>query len=268
MSILDEIFFHKRDEVEKKRQEIPLEVVKRQAMSSAPSLDFTAAFRHAENGKVLPALIAEVKHRSPSRGILAPDFDPINLARTYAQNGASAISVLTDERYFGGQLSYLRKISEIGLGIPLLRKDFIFDPYQVFEARAAGADAILLIAAALDSEQMQSLHRLALELGMTPLIEVHNPVELQLALNCEPRLIGINNRNLHDFSVSLDTTLQLLPSIPQEVTVVSESGIRSQLDLKRLAAAGVDAVLIGEALVTSPDVAFAVREFCGGELTV
>ena len=268
MSILDEIFFHKRDEVEKKRQEIPLDEVKHQAMLSAPALDFTAALRQGENGKVLPALIAEVKHRSPSRGILAPDFDPINLARTYAQNGAAAISVLTDERYFGGQLSYLRSISDMGLGIPLLRKDFIFDPYQVYEARAAGADAILLIAAALDSELMQSLHRLALALGMTPLIEVHNLVELQLALNCEPRLIGINNRNLHDFSVSLDTTLQLLPSIPQGVTVVSESGLRSQLDLKRLAGAGVDAVLIGEALVTSPDVAFAVSEFCGSELAV
>ena len=268
MSILDEIFIHKRDEVEKNRQEIPLDEVKRQAMLSAPVLDFTFTMHQAENGKVLPALIAEVKHRSPSRGILAPDFDPISLARTYAQNGAAAISVLTDERYFGGQLSYLRRISDLGLGIPLLRKDFIFDPYQVYEARAAGADAILLIAAALDSEQMQSLHRLALELGMTPLIEVHNLAELQLALNCEPRLIGINNRNLHDFSVSLDTTLQLLPSIPHEVTVVSESGIRSQLDLELLAAAGVDAVLIGEALVTSSDAAYAVREFCGGKLTV
>ncbi len=268
MSILDEIFVHKRSEVEHKRVEFPLDEIKRLALQTKPALDFLAALKRADDDKGFPALIAEVKHRSPSRGILASDFDPVGLARIYADNGAAAISVLTDERYFGGHQDYLKMISIEELGIPLLRKDFIFDPYQVYEARVAGADAILLIAAALTIEQLHSLHQLASELGMIALIEVHNLEELQLALSCEPCLIGINNRNLHDFSVSLDVTLQLRSYIPQGVLVVSESGIRSQRDFERLATAGVNAVLIGEALVTSQDVAAAVQGFSGGRLAV
>lgn len=268
MSILDDIFVHKHSEVKNKRMQFPLDGIKQQAMQAAPAMDFPTALHKAREGRDFPALIAEVKHRSPSRGILAPGLDPVGLAMVYAENGAAAISVLTDERYFGGHLDYLETISEQELGIPLLRKDFIFDPYQVYEARMTGADAVLLIAAALTGEQLRSLHMLAFNLGMTALIEVHNLEELQLALACEPHLIGINNRNLHDFSVSLDITLQLRSYIPQDVMVVSESGIRSQLDLERLAAVDVDAVLIGEALVTSQNVAATVREFCGGRLVV
>jgi len=263
MSILEEIFVHKRAEVEKSRRRVSFDEIREMAEKVPPPQDFLRALRNGGEPGVLPALIAEVKHRSPSRGILLSDFDPLRLARVYQQNGATAISVLTDEQYFGGSLDTLRQISELGLGVPLLRKDFLFDPYQVFEARMYGADAVLLIAAELSGERLKDLHRLAIDLGMTPLIEVHNCDELELALDSEPRLIGINNRNLHDFSVHLDVTLQLRPEIPDDVLVVSESGIRSRSDLARLAEAGVDAVLIGEALVTSPDVAATVRDFCG-----
>ena len=268
MSILDEIFVHKRSEVENRRLKFPIDEIKEQALQTIPAVDFCAALRRTGDDENFPALIAEVKHRSPSRGILAPDFDPVGLARIYAENGAAAISVLTDKYYFGGHLDYLKMISEESLGVPLLRKDFIFDPYQVYEARMAGADAILLIAAALGAEQLCSLNRLAIELGMTALIEVHDQEELQLALTCEPSLIGINNRNLHDFSVNLDVTLRLRSYIPQDVMLVSESGIRSQNDLERLVAAGINAVLIGEALVTSQNIAASVRGYSRGRLAV
>jgi len=268
MSILNEIFVHKRSEVENRRLKFPFDEIREKALQTVPAVDFCAALRRTGDENEYPALIAEVKHRSPSRGILAPDFDPVNLARIYAENGAAAISVLTDEHYFGGHLDYLRMISNESLGVPLLRKDFIYDPYQVYEARMAGAAAILLIAAALEADQLRSLNRLASELGMTALIEVHNQEELQLALTCEPGLIGINNRNLHDFSVSLDFTLELRSYIPRDLMVVSESGIRSQNDLERLIAAGIDAVLIGEALVTSQNIAASVRGFSRGRLAV
>ncbi len=263
MSILEEIFAHKRTEVEKSRLELSLDAIQELADKATPARDFLSALRNGRGPGGLPSLIAEVKHRSPSAGILLADFDPLRLARIYQQNGAAAISVLTDEHYFGGSLDILQRISELGLDVPLLRKDFIFDPYQVYEARMFGADAILLIAAELSAKRLNDLHRLASDLGMTPLIEVHNIEELRQALDCKPRLIGINNRNLHDFSVHLDVSLQLRPRIPEDVLVVSELGIRSRSDLLRLADAGVDAVLIGEALVTSPDVAAAVRDFCG-----
>ncbi len=267
MSILDEIFAHKRVEVEARRKARPLAQVRQAAEAAAPGVDFVKALRQAAQERQSPALIAEVKCASPSRGLLAPDFDPLRLAALYQQNGAAAVSVLTDERYFKGHLDDLRQIaqafSSAGPRLPVLRKDFLLDPYQVYEARAAGADAVLLIAAYLDEACLRALHQLTLALHMTPLVEVHNRQELETALKLTPRLVGINNRNLHDFTVSLETTLRLRPLAPKEVCLVAESGIHTRQDVARLAAAGVDAILVGEALVTAPDTAAQVRALAG-----
>ena len=264
MSILDEIFAHKRQEVTRRRHEKPLAALQAQIGQAPQGLDFIAALQAVPRK---PALIAEVKRASPSRGLLVPDFDPLRLAGTYQRNGAAAVSVLTDERYFQGSLETLTQIAGLftGLqpGVPLLRKDFLFDPYQVYEARLSGADAVLLIAAMLSSQQFQELHSLSLELGMAPLVEVHIQAELEMILPHEPVLVGINNRNLHDFSVSLETTLRLRPEIPPGICVVAESGIHTPTDVARLAEVGVDAILVGEALVTAPDVGAAVRALSG-----
>lgn len=258
MTLLAEIFAHKRGEVERQRSLRPLAEVRAAARQAAPARDFTAALRRAPGQR--PALIAEVKCASPSRGVIAVNFDPLALARIYQQNGASAISVLTDAHYFKGALAYLEQIAALPGRPPLLRKDFLFDAYQVYEARAAGADSVLLIAAALEPACLAELHALANELGMAVLVEVHTPDELEQAQQaCQPPLLGINNRDLRDFSVSLDTTLRLLPLVPVGACLVAESGIRTPDDVARLAAAGVDAVLVGEALVSAPDVAAKVR---------
>ena len=260
MTILDEIFAHKRQEVDRNRQARPLVDVERAAHAAPPPLDFLAAVRCPPGAT--PRLIAEVKGASPSRGELVKDFNPLRLARLYQQNGAAAISVLTDEKYFRGSLADLQQIAHLPSRPPLLRKDFICDPYQIYEGRAAEADAILLITACLALPQLKQLHALVLELGMTPLVEVHTRAELDLALECSPRLVGINNRNLHDFSITLETSLGLIPLIPAGVCRVAESGIHSRADVDHLAAVGVDAVLVGEALVTAPDSAAAVRSLC------
>lgn len=264
MSILDEIFANKRLEVERQKLLKPLEELQAQIKHLAPPIDFIGALRRMNNPH--PALIAEVKCASPSRGLLAPAFDALALARLYVENGAAAISVLTDERYFKGHLDYLRQIArEIKDGqvatrqVPLLRKDFIFDPYQVYESRVAGADAILLIVAALEPARLCHLQALAHQLGMAALIEIHDRAELNIALGCDPLLLGINNRNLKDFSVDLQTTLQLRPLVPGPVCLVSESGIHTPDDISLLASVGVDAILVGEALVTAFDVPAQVR---------
>lgn len=268
MNILDEIFANKRREVERQKQLLSLQGLQAQIEHLSSPLDFIGALRKAGNGSPTPhpALIAEVKCASPSRGLLAPIFDPPGLARIYAENGAAAISVLTDERYFKGHLDHLRQVAievkETRLtdqGLPVLRKDFIFDPYQVYEARCAGADAILLIVAALEPTILFKLHALAQQLGIAPLIEVHNRDELEIALDCGPLLVGINNRDLKDFTVDLETTLRLQALIPDAVCVVSESGIHTPGDVRMLASAGVDAILVGEALVTAPDISAQVR---------
>jgi indole-3-glycerol phosphate synthase len=266
MTILDEIFLHKRAEVAQRKALCPLEELRAAAEAALPPLDFLGVLQaHPVSG---PALIAEIKRGSPSRGLLARDFDPLRLSRLYRQNGASAISVLTDERFFGGCLEHLALVvddrqSGPGKTLPVLRKDFIFDPYQVYEARAAGADALLLIAAALEVEQMRSLYALTRSLGMAPLVEVHTPEELAGALALDPVLIGINNRNLRDFTVDLECTLRLGPAVPPDVVLVAESGIHTTRDVERLAEAGVDAILVGEALVTAEDPAARVRAFSG-----
>ncbi len=259
MSILDEIFAHKRGEVSDAKNRIStseLEAVIRD-LPTPPS--FSAALRSGTNAT--PNLIAEVKYRSPSKGILCPDFNHLTLAKTYAENGAAAISVLTDEKYFGGSLNYLKEISELGLNIPLLRKDFIFDTYQLLEARAAGASAILLIVAMLDAEELGELLSATEELKMDALVETHTHEEVKQALNAGAQVIGVNNRDLHTFNVSLETSLALRPLITFECVMVAESGIHTRDDVSLLADAGVDAMLIGEGLVTAPDIAAKVREF-------
>jgi indole-3-glycerol phosphate synthase len=209
------------------------------------------------------SLIAELKRASPSKGILAPHLDLYQVAEIYGQNGASAISVLTDEKFFMGKLETLRELRFTHKSkLPLLRKDFIIDEIQLYESRANGADAILLIAAALlDNQQFADLDALALELGLTPLVEVHDEAETERALKLKDvKLIGINNRNLATFEVTLETTEKLRPMIPSEIAVVAESGIFTAVDVERLAKANVDAILVGEALVTSNDIGAKVRE--------
>jgi indole-3-glycerol phosphate synthase len=266
MSKLDEIFVHKRTEIASQKAALPLAEMTVLALAAPPPRDFIAALRQA---RPRPALIAEIKRGSPSRGLLVADFDPLRLAAIYAENGAAAISVLTDERFFGGSLDHLRAVAR-AQGLPLLRKDFVYDPYQVYQARAAGADAILLIVAALTPELLTELLALAQNLGMAALVETHDEAELETALASRARLIGINNRNLHDFTVSLETTLRLGRRVPTEVCLVAESGIFTAEDVARLAEVeregggrGVDAILVGEALVTAEDVGAKARALSG-----
>lgn len=206
------------------------------------------------------AIIAEAKKASPSKGVIQPDFDPVRIARNYRLGGAHCLSVLTDVDFFQGSLDYIPLVRE-AVNLPVLRKDFIIDPLQIEEARAVGADAVLLIAAILDVEQLRDFRLLAESLGMDALVEVHDERELDAALAAESRLIGVNNRNLNDFTVSLETTFRLLKKIPKTTPVVSESGIASVLDMLRLKAAGVKAALIGESLMRAGKQDQLLREF-------
>jgi indole-3-glycerol phosphate synthase len=259
MSILDEIFAHKRIEVTARRQKLSVGDLEAVIPDLPTPMDFTAALRRDTDSAL--RLIAEVKYRSPSKGILCPDFDPLGLARTYAENGAAAISVLTDEKYFGGSLEILQSIANLDLGLPLLRKDFIFDRYQLLEARAAGASAVLLIVAMLEAEQLQDLLAATHDLNLEALVETHTRQEVEQALKVGARVIGVNNRDLHTFNVSLETSLELRPLIPSDIVMVTESGIHTTEDVARLVVTDVDAMLIGEGLVTAPDVAARVQEF-------
>lgn len=263
MSILAEIIKHKKMEI----AALDAESLRRAAETSLPPREFAAALiqgRTRDRGGV--SLIAELKRASPSKGILAPHLDLFQVADIYAQNGASAISVLTDETFFLGKLATLRGLRfERRVELPLLRKDFIIDEVQLYESRVNGADAVLLITAALtDDRHFADLHALGLELGLTPLVEVHDEAETERALRLKDiRLIGINNRNLVTFKVSLDTTERIRPMIPAEITVVAESGIFTAQDVERLANAKIDAILVGEALVTSDDIGKKVQELSG-----
>lgn len=272
MSILEEIFANKRREVARAKQSMPEKAMMAAAAAALPSLDFIAGL-HTRTKKLIasqgsdgesrpqsPALIAEIKAASPSKGVLVSDFNPLHLAEIYAAEGASAISVLTDSHYFKGNLDILRQVRTKFPKMPLLRKDFIFDPYQVYEARAAGADAILLIAAMLKIELLANLQDLAENLGMAALVEIHSEAELRAVLQVSPRLVGINNRDLHSFRINLGISLALLPMLPPNITAVAESGIYNQGDVRRLAEAGTHAILVGEALVTAPDIARKVQE--------
>ncbi len=255
--ILDDIVADKRKGLGRAKAETSLQELEvRIAQRTAP-LDFAGALR----GEGV-SIIAEVKKASPSKGLLCPDFDPLSLARAYAEGGAAAVSVLTEVNYFQGSLSHLSQIRELsGLeGIPLLRKDFIFDPYQVYEARASGADAILLIAAVLEDRELESLIALARELGMQCLVEVHDDAELARVLRSSARIIGINNRDLRTFEVDINTTRRLRTLIPPDRVVVSESGISRKEDIDKLREWVINAALIGEALVTADDVVARLRE--------
>ena len=256
MNILDEIFAHKKDEVAQCKLKMPLAEVRRVTELVPKAPDFTDALRAWNATHGVPALIAEVKKASPSKGLLAPDFDPLRLAQVYVENGAAAISVLTDEKYFQGHLDYLCQIHSAFPETSLLRKDFLFDEYQIYEGRGAGASAVLLIAAYLDSVQLADLHALSLSLGLTPLVEVHNHREVETVMKLDNlKLLGVNNRDLRTFKVDIQTCLDLRPLVPTEVCFVAESGIHSKEDVRLLSAAGVDAMLVGEALVAAPDAA-------------
>ncbi len=257
-TILDRIVADKREELAAAQRRVPFAELKARLPQAPPLRPFSAALRGDS-----VRLIAEVKKASPSRGLLSEQFDPVALARAYAgaDDVVAAVSVLTDEPHFQGSLEHLASIRDaLPQGPPLLRKDFLFDHYQLYEARVHGADAVLLIAAILNSALLAQLIGLAKALDMDTLVEVHDELELERALMAGADLVGVNNRDLRTFEVDLATTERLRPHIPPEVTVVAESGILTRADIQRLQALDVHAVLIGEALITAPDPAAKIRE--------
>ena len=249
--ILEKILAVKRGEVAAAKKKRPLASLRGDADKAGKPRDFIGALR-SNISAGMPAVIAEIKKASPSRGVLRADFDPVAIARSYARYGAACLSVLTDAKFFQGSRDYLIQARETS-GLPVLRKDFIVDPYQIYEARAMGADGILLIVAALDQKEMVELERIALGLGMAVLVEVHDSLELDRALGLRTPLLGINNRNLRTFETRLETTLSLLDSIPRERLIVTESGILAPADVERMRSAGVEAFLVGEAFMRAPD---------------
>ncbi len=268
--ILQQIVADKRLQVARDSARIGLAEVRRLALAEPPGRDFFAAVTRP--GPRIN-VIAEVKKASPSAGLIRPDFDPVAIARAYKAGGAAAISCLTDEKYFQGDLRYIRMIRQ-AIDLPVLRKEFVIDPYQVYEARAAGADAVLLIAECLENESLDRLHGLIVELGMTALIEIHDPQNLARTLKiaggdrpgaARPFLLGIINRDLKAMKTDLDHTLRLLDRVPDRSILVSESGIKTHADVARLKAAGIPAVLVGEHLMRQPDVEAALRGMIEGK---
>lgn len=255
MTILGEILARKHTEVAAAKQRLPAGALAARAEGLRETL---RDFRQALAGGPAPRVVAEIKRRSPSRGEIRPDFDPAACAKAYFEGGAAAISVLTDAHYFGGQLGYLTVV-RAAAPLPLLRKDFVIDAYQIDEARVFGADAVLLIAAALSAQELTTLHARAHALGLAALVEVHDEAELELALGAKATLIGINNRDLRSFTIDLAVTERLAPRVPSGVVVVAESGIMTGADVLRLSAAGAHAFLIGESLMREPDPGLALR---------
>ena len=249
--ILDKIVAVKHQEVAAALARKPLAAMRADAESRVLTRDFVGALR-AKITAGLPAVIAEVKKASPSKGILRPDFIPADIAQSYAEHGAACLSVLTDQQFFQGSIDYLKQ-ARASCDLPVLRKDFMVDAYQVYEARAMGADCILLIAACLDDAQMKSLEALAMSLDMAVLVEVHDRAELDRALKLKTPLLGINNRNLKTFEVSLDATLGMLKDVPADRLLVTESGITTAADVQRMRSAGVQAFLVGEAFMRADD---------------
>lgn len=253
--ILEEIVWHKEKEVDRMREQVPLMDLQTKAKEAPPLRDFVGALRQ---GQTQPALIAEVKKASPSKGVIRADFDPVTIAQAYQAGGASCLSVLTDEKFFQGSFSYLRQIRD-AVDLPLLCKDFLIYPYQIYLARVNGADAVLLIAAILPDRDLQYFLKITNALGMAALIEVHTLEELDRVLELQGvTIVGINNRNLEDFSVDLQTTQSLLAARKSQlqergILVVSESGLHTAEDLQVVRQAGAEAVLIGESLVKQPD---------------
>ena len=257
-SILDQIVATKRREIEAAQAARPASWLEAQLADAPPVRDFFAPL--AAPGPI--RLIAEIKKASPSAGVIRADFDPVAIARVYEAHGATCLSVLTDETYFQGHLDFLRRV-RAAVKLPVLRKDFIIDRYQLLEARVAGADAVLLIAECLDDCHLRALHNQAVELGMTPLVEFYEPDNLQRVLDAGATLIGINNRDLRTFHTDLEHTVRLRRHIPDACVVVAESGIRTRADVERLQAAGVDAMLVGETLMARPNIGAAVDELLG-----
>ena len=259
VTILDEILAHKRREVDAAKQAVKPDEMAALARGVA---DAPRGFRARLVASVQPRVVAEIKRRSPSRGEIRADFDPVGCAVAYAGAGAAAISVLTDEHYFGGHLEFLALVRR-AVSLPLLRKDFVVDPYQVDESRASGADAVLLIAAAFGDQggrdRLAALRLRALDLGLDALVEVHDERELEMALAAGADLIGINNRDLRSFEVDLGVTERLAAAAPEGAVLVAESGILTAGDLERLALAGADAFLVGEALMREEDIGLALR---------
>ena len=249
--ILDKIVAVKHQEVAAALARKPLAAMRADAESRVLTRNFVGALR-AKIAAGLPAVIAEVKKASPSKGILRPDFIPADIAQSYAEHGAACLSVLTDQQFFQGSIDYLKQ-ARASCDLPVLRKDFMVDAYQVYEARAMGADCILLIAACLDDAQMKSLEALAMSLDMAVLVEVHDRAELERALLLKTPLLGINNRNLKTFEVSLDATLGMLKDVPADRLLVTESGITTAADVQRMRTAGVQAFLVGEAFMRADD---------------
>jgi indole-3-glycerol phosphate synthase len=249
--VLQRIVAVKREEIAEAKRVRDAAAIRREALAQPPARDFVGALR-AKLGAGQAAVIAEIKKASPSKGVIREHFVPAEIAATYARHGAACLSVLTDRQFFQGDASYLQQ-ARAACSLPVLRKDFMVDAYQVDEARAWGADCILLIAACLDDAQMAELEAQALDLGMAVLVEVHDGDELERALRLKTPLLGINNRNLRSFEVTLDTTLGLLPRVPAERLLVTESGILGHADVQRMRAAGVHAFLVGEAFMRADD---------------
>ncbi len=269
-TVLQEIVEVKRQEVAAGRERCPPQEMERRAgrrRDEQPYRGFEAALRRqvdaARAGAAMPAVIAEIKKASPSKGIIRPDFEPAEIARAYQAGGATCLSVLTDRRFFQGDNDYLRQ-ARLACDLPVLRKDFTIDEWQVLEAAAIGADCILLIAAALDDGQMMRLEARALDLGLDVLVEVHDADELQRALRLRTRLLGINNRNLHDFAVDLQATLSLLAQVPEDRLLVTESGILEASDVALMRRHGVHAFLVGEAFMRAADPGQALRSLMSG----
>jgi indole-3-glycerol phosphate synthase len=261
--ILQRIIAEKWREIERARANVsPQEMATRANRRASPPRGFAAAIEAASR-QGRPAVIAEIKRASPSRGVIREDFNVPEIARDYEQAGATCLSVLTDVSFFQGSNDYLR-VAHDAVSLPILRKDFIVDPYQVHEARTIGADCILLIAAVLDQREMRALSDVATDLGMDVLVEVHNQLEMDAALTLGPSMIGINNRDLHTFKVSLDTTLGLLSQVPSGTLVISESGISSPADVLRLSEAGVGGFLVGESMMREPSPGDKLRELFDG----
>jgi len=257
-TVLDKIVATKRLEIAAAKLARPAGQLREQIATAPAPRDFFSAL--SAPGPI--RLIAEIKKASPSQGVIRQDFNPVEIGQIYERHGANCLSVLTDEQYFQGHLDYLRQV-RAAVGVPVLRKDFILDEYQLLEARAAGADAVLLIAECLDDCNLRALHNAAVELGLCPLVEFYEPENLARVFNAGATLIGVNNRDLRTFETDLEHTLRIRDRVPPECVLVSESGIRTRADVERLEAAGVDAILVGETLMASPDIGAAMDLLLG-----
>ncbi len=253
-NFLENILTHKKNEVEARQSQISEQELKEQMKSVQPPISFAEAL--SKDGL---AVIAEIKKASPSAGVIRANFDPVQIAQSYVQAGANALSILTDEQFFQGSLQYIEQVRAFVPG-PILRKDFIIDPYQILETRASGADALLLIVAALEQERLYSLLNKTHELGLEALVETHSADELNIAVGAGAKIIGINNRNLETFRIDLATTEQIAPLAPEGTVLVGESGLHTQADIQRMIRAGVDAVLVGTHFMKDPEPGIALQE--------